>query len=292
MAVMERREFCKSGIAGIGALAFSGTIKAMEYSLNAASEKKKWVVLYGSQCGSTREYANFINEGLGDIADVVDIAQTTPGINEYEHFIIGGWRNANSVMPAAIPEFINTNKVALKEKIRGVFVVLGNGGDATLSGQLTKFLNDKMVTPLGVSNLPAKVLFGRSDPQCSGFPMSYDNVSKEAGVDFGKSIQATSTHNRLSNMSNTFELFGNYPNPFNLTTTIRYNLPEACDVVLSIKTLNGREITRLVSGRQVSGTHEVTWNARGYAPGYYLYQLNAGGFKFTRTAIRVDARNR
>ena len=66
---MERRAFCKTGFAGIGALALSGTIQAMEYSLKA-SEKKKWVVLYGSQCGSTREYANYINEGLGGIADV------------------------------------------------------------------------------------------------------------------------------------------------------------------------------------------------------------------------------
>lgn len=284
---MERRAFCKTGFAGIGALALSGTIQAMEYSLKA-SEKKKWVVLYGSQCGSTREYANYINEGLGGIADVVDIAQTTPDINDYEHFIIGGWRNANNLMPAGIPGFINANKVPLKEKIRGVFVVLGNNGNATLSSSLTSFLNDKLVTPLGVSNLPAKVLFGRSDPKCNNFSFSYDNVSKDAGVDFGKSIQATHTQMRRFNGSNTFELFQNYPNPFKSITTIRYKIPQSCEVLLSIRTLNGRELTRLVSGKQGSGTYEVSWDARGCAPGYYLYQLNAGGYTLTRTAIRVD----
>ncbi len=284
---MERRAFCKTGFAGIGALALSGTIQAVEYSLKA-SEKKNWVILYGSQCGSTREYAGYINEGLGGIADVVDIEQTTPDINDYEHFIIGGWRSSNNIMPAGIPNFINTNKNSLKEKIRGVFVVLGNNGNATLSSSLTKFLDDKLVKPLGVSNLPAKVLFGRSDPKCNGFQFSYDNVSKDEGVDFGKSIHTTHTQMRRINGPNTFELFQNYPNPFKTITTIRYKIFQACEVLLSINTLNGRELTRLVSGRQGSGTYEVSWDARGCAPGYYLYQLRAGGYTLTRTAIRVD----
>jgi hypothetical protein len=43
--IMERRAFCKTGFAGIGALALSGTIQAMEYSFKA-SDKKKWVILY------------------------------------------------------------------------------------------------------------------------------------------------------------------------------------------------------------------------------------------------------
>ncbi len=285
---MERRAFCKTGFAGIGALALSGTIQAMEYSLKA-SDKKKWVILYGSQCGSTKEYADYINEGLGGIADVIDIAQTVPDINDYEHFIIGGWRNANNIMPSGIPNFINANKASLKEKIRGVFVVLGNNGNATLNSSLIKFLDEKMVTPVGVPNLPAKVLFGRSNPQCNGTQFSYDNVSKDAGVDFGKSIHATHTQmRRLNGGNNSINLFQNYPNPFKMITTIRYSIAQDCDVLLSIKTLNGRELTRLVSGRQVSGIHEVTWNASDCAPGYYLYQLKAGGDILTRTAIRVD----
>lgn len=284
---MERRAFCKAGFAGVGALALSGTIQAMEYPLKA-SEKKKWVILYGSQCGSTKEYAEYINEGLGGIADVVDIEQTTPSIDDYEHFIIGGWRNANDVKPDGIPNFIKANKNSLKEKIRGVFIVLGNGGNTTLSSSLTKFLDDKLVTPLGVSDVPKKVLFGRSDPKCNKLSFTYDNVSKDAGVEFGESIHATHTQMKRLIGVKTFQLFQNFPNPFKTVTKIRYYIPQACDVSLSIKTVNGRELTRLVSGRQESGTHEVSWNAKGYAPGYYLYQLNAGGYTLTRTAIRVD----
>ncbi|HEX2959345.1 MAG TPA: flavodoxin domain-containing protein [Chitinispirillaceae bacterium] len=284
---MDRREFCKAGFAGIGALALSGNLQAMERSANN-SGKKQWAILYGSQCGSTKEYAGYINEGLGGVAEVVDIAKAAPAVNDYEHFIIGGWRSGNGVMPAAIPNFIKNNKAALKDKIKGLFIVLGNNGNATLSSSLTQFLNDKLVTPTGVSNIPARVLFGKSDPQCNGFSMSYNNVSKNAGVDFGQSILSTHTQRNRSGFSNTaFELFQNYPNPFKQVTSIRYYLPEKSDVELSIKTLSGRELTRLVSGKQECGSHKVAWNARGLAPGYYLYQLKTGRFTITRTAAVV-----
>ncbi len=281
---MDRRNFCKTGLAGMGVLAFAGKLQAIEHSA-FASGKKQWAIIYGSQCGSTKEYAGYINEGMGGIADVVDIATTTPAVNDYEYLIIGGWRNAGSVMPEGIPKFINDNKTALKNKIKGLFVVVGNNGNATLSSSLTQFLNDKMVTPAGVTNVSSKVLFGRSDPQCNGLGFTYDNVKKEAGVDFGKSIAATHTRLNRKEYSNGFELLQNHPNPFSQVTAIRYNLAEKSDVVLSVKGLNGRELVRLVNAKQQRGHHEVVWNARDFAPGYYLYELKTGGYTLTRTAM-------
>lgn len=283
---MDRRDFCKTGLVGAGVLALAGKLQAIERSL-LPSEKKQWVILYGSQCGSTKEYAGYINDGMGGIADVVDIATTTLSVNEYEHFIIGGWRNANNVMPAGIPKFISDNSAALKSKIKGLFVVLGNNGSATLNSSLTQFLNDKMVKPAGVTNVPSKVFFGRSDPQCNGLGFTYDNVKKEAGVDFGKSIVATHTRFNHQEFSNGFELLQNHPNPFSGVTTIRYHLPEKSTVLLSIKALSGKELVRLVSCKQERGSYEVVWNARDFVSGYYIYELKTGGYTFTRSAALI-----
>lgn len=72
-----------------------------------------------------------------------------------------------------------------------------------------------------------------------------------------------------------------YPNPFNPVTWIRYNLPGPADVTLKIFDLSGREITRLVSENQTSGSHETFWNgttpnSTPVSTGVYFVRLSAG----------------
>ena len=58
-----------------------------------------------------------------------------------------------------------------------------------------------------------------------------------------------------------FTLHQNYPNPFNPVTKIRFDLPEDADVRLAVYDVLGREVAELVSGRVLSGFHEVIWDA-------------------------------
>jgi flagellar hook assembly protein FlgD len=58
------------------------------------------------------------------------------------------------------------------------------------------------------------------------------------------------------------ELFPNYPNPFNLETTIEYALPEAKDVRLSIYNIRGQEVRPLVDEYQSAGFKTVRWDGR------------------------------
>jgi hypothetical protein len=72
----------------------------------------------------------------------------------------------------------------------------------------------------------------------------------------------------------------NYPNPFRPATRIPYSLSRSTRVTLGIYTVQGREVVRLLDGRQPSGQHSVVWNgtdARGNAvsSGIYLYRLVA-----------------
>jgi len=68
-----------------------------------------------------------------------------------------------------------------------------------------------------------------------------------------------------------------YPNPFNATTTIAYNLPISGEIRLSIQDLQGREISVLYDGRQNAGFKMATWNAGHQPSGLYLCRLESIG---------------
>ncbi|UCD37550.1 MAG: VCBS repeat-containing protein [Fidelibacterota bacterium] len=62
-----------------------------------------------------------------------------------------------------------------------------------------------------------------------------------------------------------FALHANYPNPFNPSTSIRYDLPEAADVILTVYDLLGREVVRLVEGHMEPGYQQVVWSGKNAA---------------------------
>jgi hypothetical protein len=67
-----------------------------------------------------------------------------------------------------------------------------------------------------------------------------------------------------------YALHSNYPNPFNPATTLRYDLPMAGNVSLVVYDLLGRQVSELVRGYVVAGSHSVTWNALSLASGMYI----------------------
>jgi expansin (peptidoglycan-binding protein) len=82
-----------------------------------------------------------------------------------------------------------------------------------------------------------------------------------------------------------FWLSQNYPNPWNPQTTIRYGLPTAETVTLTVYDAAGREVEVLVNEHQHSGEHEVVFRAGNVASGVYYYTLRAGAFTETRRLV-------
>ncbi len=70
-------------------------------------------------------------------------------------------------------------------------------------------------------------------------------------------------------------LMGNYPNPFNPVTTIRYALPQAARVRLAVYDMLGREVAALVDGPQPAGRHAARFDANALPSGAYVYRLQA-----------------
>ncbi len=89
--------------------------------------------------------------------------------------------------------------------------------------------------------------------------------------------QITSVNDNNKNiLPGDFSLYQNYPNPFNPTTTIRYSMPAAGNVNLSIYNMLGQKVTTLVNNRESSGYHSVQFNSDGIASGVYMYVLKIG----------------
>ncbi len=82
-----------------------------------------------------------------------------------------------------------------------------------------------------------------------------------------------------------FALAGNYPNPFNPETRIRYVLDKAGVASLQIFDITGAKLATLLNGYQMPGKYEVSWDAAKYPSGVYLAVLEQGGKSITHKMV-------
>ena len=87
-----------------------------------------------------------------------------------------------------------------------------------------------------------------------------------------------------------FALHDNYPNPFNPTTTLRFDLPEISDVRLTIYNVLGKRVKSFKMQNTPAGYHSIRWDATNdfgspVSAGVYLYQLQAKDFVKTKKMI-------
>lgn len=75
-----------------------------------------------------------------------------------------------------------------------------------------------------------------------------------------------------------YELFQNFPNLFNSSTSIKFSLPSNEKVTLQVFDILGREVSTLINEEKYAGTHEVPWNAEGIVSGVYFYILTTSHF--------------
>jgi predicted GH43/DUF377 family glycosyl hydrolase len=82
-----------------------------------------------------------------------------------------------------------------------------------------------------------------------------------------------------------FALEQNFPNPFNPSTTIRYDLPNRAHVTLSIYNTVGQQVATLVNESQEAGSHAMRLDGRDLASGVYFYRLQAGEYTQTKKLV-------
>ncbi|MCL4548440.1 MAG: T9SS type A sorting domain-containing protein [Bacteroidetes bacterium] len=95
------------------------------------------------------------------------------------------------------------------------------------------------------------------------------NLSRQAKI-----AGETLNHEKIM----TYELQDNYPNPFNPSTTIKYQLPQDGFVSLKVYDMLGREVANLVNELKKAGTYEVSFDAHNLASGVYVYTIRVHDF--------------
>lgn len=189
---MERRGFLKLGFAGIGTLALTTKTQALEYY--PVKSDKKIAIVYSTWCGSSRDAAVWISEGMNGIADVFDIREK-PDIKGYEHIIIGG--SIRSFATAKeLQDFIQQNKAVMKGKVRGLFAVCGNMGNPITPEVTKRYIDDHLAKMCEITKVPARVFRGRvtkslMEPDAAKMMASfqdYDNLKRDECMSLGKEI--------------------------------------------------------------------------------------------------------
>ncbi len=83
----------------------------------------------------------------------------------------------------------------------------------------------------------------------------------------------------------TFELGDPYPNPFNPVVNIVYDIPNDCNLELSVFDMRGRLVDRLISGYVEAGYYEIRWNAGTLASGIYFLRMKTPEIILTRKMV-------
>jgi hypothetical protein len=91
-------------------------------------------------------------------------------------------------------------------------------------------------------------------------------------------------------LPNSFNLYQNFPNPFNPKTEIRYNLPKGTNIQLTVYNLLGQRIRTLVNEYQNAGHKSIHWDGKDekgieVASGIYFYLLKAGEYKQSKKMV-------
>ena len=190
---MERRAVIGLGIAGIGALALPHKASALQFYPKTSD--KKWAVLYGTWLGSSRDAGVWVSEGLGGIADVFDLREN-PDLKKYDHVVIGASVRSGKVKPE-VKEYLETNSSWLASKIRGLYVVCGNGNKPITPENVKKYVTDQLQAYSGAKEVPSQVFPGRITAALLDPPIreallarsgEYDNLKRSDVLAFGQEI--------------------------------------------------------------------------------------------------------
>ena len=154
---MERRDFIKAGVIGLGAMAIADKSMALEYYPKKSN--KKWAVIYSTWCGSSRDAGVWISEGMDGIADVFDVREN-PDSKKYDHIVVGGSIRSQQVSQE-MQNYLTKNKSVLKDKIRGFFCVQGNMKQPTGPKNVKELIDGHLSKITGVTGVPGKCFNGR-----------------------------------------------------------------------------------------------------------------------------------
>lgn len=181
-----------------------------------------------------------------------------------------------NIMPPSLLNFQENVMISYTEKEPGILKVLA----ANLKGGHIEATNNSYMS------IPVKFMGNERDIAF----VTLEGI-KLAGAD-GSLINTVARTNssEVKVIPGAFALHQNFPNPFNPSTEIRFDLPEAGNVNLAIYNLMGQKIRTLSSDNMTPGYHAIIWDGTNdigsqVATGMYFYSIQSSEFQATKKML-------
>ena len=145
---------------------------------------------------------------------------------------------------------------------------------------------DTLITP--GSELEIEVVFAPQEAMLYLDEITIENNDEESYVSLeGLGIPFNSVDRKGTNSPCEFALLPAYPNPFNPSTVLSFELPDASFVELIIYDIQGREVARLMDGFRSAGVHEAVFDGGELASGVYFAKLTAVDYQQTQKLLLI-----
>ena len=172
---------------------------------------------------------------------------------------------SSKVVPTASHDLTAIREFVVGQRVEGLVLPVASGGTAPLTYSLSPAL-------------PAGLTFDAATRTIAGTSRAAAETAYTYTVTDANGATASLL---LQTLPTAFSLAANFPNPFNPATTIRYALPQAAAVELTVYNVVGQPVRTLVAEHQSAGRYAVEWDAtddrgHGVSSGMYFYRLQAG----------------
>lgn len=157
------------------------------------------------------------------------------------------------------------------------------------SGRMTEDLTGDQSIELSGIIYPLKVKVENMDISLQDITGKLLNTNLKAGEEItinNENINKLMVSGKL--IPDKYVLEQNYPNPFNPSTTIEFSLPEnVISARLSIYNILGEKAAELVNGPLSAGKYTYQWNAKDFASGMYIYELQTENFTSVKKMMLI-----
>ena len=228
-----------------------------------------------------------------EINDHVDAAVLLYGVYDFYNYTPAGMETVRNHHFALYPDFSKTkgNPIANTVNISTPVLLIHGTADQHVPYQQSVQFHEKLIS-LGKSS---QLELFPDQPhvfELTDFfpPHSFTAeglVAKDTILSFLRrtlfeSEPVTTEKRNTENMQSSY-LDQNFPNPFSVTTTIRYRIPRTGLVSLKVYDALGREVAKLVNEEQSAGSYEIILDAGELSAGIYLYKLETGAYMEIKT---------
>lgn len=281
---------CAVGVDGSGNTYTAGTSNDFTWGYDIALIKYSPVSVFVNEFKK-----NSLTRSIGDLQnafDTISVDYTAP-MNYYVY-------DVNLKIDTVLhPNDGDLEFYLIHNGITDTVIYQAGGSGDNLIGTL---LNDSAANPISGgtapftgSYKPSRVLsaFNNSNVNGTWILKIYDRASGNTGtlkawsLNFVIGTNPIGINNISSEIPLDYSLSQNYPNPFNPVTNIRFQIPKAGFVKITIFDVLGREIESLVNENLSAGTYNADWNAENHPSGIYFYKVTVNEYVEVKKMILV-----